>query len=414
MLKKIAQHLRNNRPVSSGKRSVVFYQHCYYHHYYLAKALARRGWDAISVSLEDPASPNYHFYHGEDVNLYDADPEKFQRNVAEFYRESLERFDLMHFAGDGHLSFFPENYTHPNPPDILRWKSLGKKIAYTTSGCNSGIMQESIREWAAKDGRDPICDNCTYQSNELVCSTHRNLSWGLRAERHCDLIFADNAPALDLLQSYKTIRDPVSSAMDPAVWHPNLRIPEKFRISREPGELLIYHSFGNYSERIADARNPKGTPYVAAAVERLKKEGHKLKFIFVSGVTNLEARYTQAQADIVVDQLHFGRYGATAKECMMLGKPVICYINLHEMSPEFVIPCMKELPLVSAGPETLYFTLKDLISNPAVRREIGAQGSKYMLKWHSADECAKRYEQIYDRMMSSEMHAFALEKLNQK
>src|SRR5437867_11446411 len=47
-----------------ANRSVVFLHNSYYHFYYLAQALRRRGWDAITVSLEDPHGPQALYYHG--------------------------------------------------------------------------------------------------------------------------------------------------------------------------------------------------------------------------------------------------------------------------------------------------------------------------------------------------------------
>ena len=45
---------------------------------------------------------------------------------------------------------------------------------------------------------------------------------------------------------------------------------------------------------------------------------------------NKDVRFIQVQADIVVDQLNYGRYGAQAREGMMLGRPTVCYINKSE------------------------------------------------------------------------------------
>lgn len=55
---------------SEKGRNVVFLHNSYYHFYYLAQALRRRGWDALTVSLEDPNGPHANYYHGEDVNLF--------------------------------------------------------------------------------------------------------------------------------------------------------------------------------------------------------------------------------------------------------------------------------------------------------------------------------------------------------
>jgi hypothetical protein len=81
------------------------------------------------------------------------------------------------------------------------------------------------------------------------------------------------------------------------------------------------------------------------------------------------------------------------------------------MSKEFVVPCMSELPLVSATTETLYDILKDLVLNREKRLVIGEKGSQYMLKWHAADACAERYEKIYDAMMGNKLYEAHLKKL---
>ena len=139
------------------------------------------------------------------------------------------------------------------------------------------------------------------------------------------------------------------------------------------------------------------------AIDRLKANGYPVRLIFVTGMRNLDVRFIQSQADIVVDQLNFGRYGAMAKETMMLGKPVICYVNRHEMKPGLEVPCIKELPLVSSTEEDLYETLRSLVENPGRRRAIGDAGYQYMLKWHSADACALRYEGVYDALMAGKL-----------
>src|SRR5215467_7308132 len=62
---------RISRAVTPAKkRNVLFLHNSYYHFYYLARALRRRGWDAIVVSLEDLNGPNARYYHAEDVNLF--------------------------------------------------------------------------------------------------------------------------------------------------------------------------------------------------------------------------------------------------------------------------------------------------------------------------------------------------------
>src|SRR5207247_11086104 len=118
---------------------------------------------------------------------------------------------------------------------------------------------------------------------------------------------------------------------------PDHEIPEKYRRPRAPGEMIVYHSVGNHALRARNGRDLKGTGATIAAVERLRGEGVPVRLEFVTDVPNKEVRFIQAQADIVVDQLNHGRYGAQAREGMMLGKPTVCYINRNEPDRKSVV-----------------------------------------------------------------------------
>ena len=385
------------------RRSVVFLHNSYYHFFYLARALRDRGWDAVTVSLESPQGPNANYYHGEDINLYSDSPKEFERNRQLFLRKALKRFELLHFAGDGCMSLFPDQFAAEDPWDIILWKQYGKKVAYTISGCNSGVAQSTVASWSALDGGRVVCDKCVWQVQPDVCNDAKNLAWGRKVERFCDLIFSETIPALDFVSSAKTIREPISMCLDPTFWHPNIEIPEEFRIKRQPGELLVYHSMGNYELRSRGGRNIKGTGFVQDAVERMKQEGIPVRLVFATGMKNQHVRFLQAQCDVIVDQLNYGRYGATAREALMLGKPAICYINSHEFPPYAPPLCMKELPLVSATENTIYEVLRGLLKDEERRVALSKAGRAYALKWHSAEACADRYEQIYDQLMRGEV-----------
>jgi hypothetical protein len=390
------------------RRSVVFLHHSYYHFYYLAQALRRRGWDAVTVSLEAPGGPHANFFHGEDVNLYSPDCSQFTYNLEEFFAHAKKRFGLLHFAGDGHMSFFPHYYASDEPPDIMEWRALGHKIAYTISGCNSGVAQSSVTQWSRTDGGS-VCDKCPWQQEPSVCSDAKNLAWGQKVDQFCDVIFTEASPALDYQASAKAVREPTTMCLDPSFWRPDLPVPQRFRIPRNDRELLVYHAFGNMDARTRNGRNIKGTGVVRAAVERLQAEGVPVRLVFVTGMKNVEVRFMQVQCDVIVDQLNYGRYGATAREGMMLGKPTVCYINRNEPRPEHALACMGELPLVSATEHTIYEVLRDLLLDPAKRAAIGQASRTYALKWHSADACAERYERLYDDVMNGRIGPYPTE-----
>ena len=354
----------------------------------------------MSASIEDPNGANAIYYHGEDVNLFDPDPERYNRNLVDFCAEVEQRFAMVHFYGVGRMSIFPALFDTRRtfdalPTDFLRLRHLGVKIGYSVCGCYDGVAQSSVKAWSG------ACDRCVWQNQPHVCADQANLAWGHKVHMMCDLVATEGFPALDWQgEGAKVFRDPLTTALDPDFWRPDLEIPEKYRLPRQPGEMIVYHGVGNYRLRARGGRDLKGTGATVAAIERLRGEGVPVRLEFVTNVPNKEVRFIQAQADIVVDQLNYGRYGAQAREGMMLGKPTVCHINRDEPPGAEHLESIETCPLVSANEQTIYDVLKDLLGDPARRRAIGEASRKFALRWHSADACAERFEAVYDRLMS--------------
>jgi hypothetical protein len=381
------------------RRSVVFLHNSYYNFFYLAAALRRRGWDALSVSLEDPQGPNARFYHGEDVNLFDPDPEQYRRNIATFFKEVEARFQMVHFYGRGHMSFFPEMFDDTSdysliPEDFLHLRRRGIKIGYSVCGCLDGVAQSSVTAWSG------ACNRCVWQHQPAICADLRNLAWGHKVRMTCDLVATEGFPALDWQGAPgKIFREPLTTALDPEFWRPDLDIPERRRLPRVPGELIVYHGVGNHDLRARQGRDLKGTGAVMAAIERLRAEGAPVRLEFITDLPNTEVRFVQAQADIIVDQLNYGRYGAQAREGMMLGRPTVCFIDKSEPGGAEKLQSIETCPLISATEATIYDVLTDLLSDEQKRRRIGLESRAFAMKWHSADACAKRFEEVYDRLL---------------
>jgi hypothetical protein len=389
------------RKQQSSHRSVLFLHNSYYHHLYLAQALRRRGWDALSVSLERPESPNRLFYHGEDLSLWDADPGRLKDRLNRFFDTIEERFALVHFYGMGLLGLFPVNWENAVAPETMPWDLLelrrrGVRFSYSPSGCLDGVSQTAFRNYTG------VCRKCVWELRPDICCDARNLVWARKLELTCDMVAIDLDWPLEARQGAKYFREPLMDALDPEVWRPELEVPDHLILPREPGEFIVYHAVGNYETRRANGRDIKGTGAVFAAVDRLRAEGLKVRLEFVSDMPSTQVRYIQCQADVVVDQLNYGRYGANAREAMMLGKPTICFIDPRQPDGVPPSPALAECPLVSANEETVYEVLKDLLHSPEKRRQIGAASRAYAMKWHSADACAERLEEVYDRIMAGQ------------
>ncbi|MBY0384905.1 glycosyltransferase [bacterium] len=383
------------------KRSVVFLHNAYYNFFYLARALRDRGWDAVSVSVDPKSNPDYQFFHGEDINLWHDNPFKYKKNVEKFFKIVKRKYKMVHFYSMGRMSFFSENWDTEStwsqiPKDFMELKQSGIKIGYTHSGCLDMVSQSAFYKWSGG-----ACDRCIHQLNPSICSDSRNLAWGKKIHQYCDLICIETDPIIDYKSGFKIFREPLTFAIDKSIWSDNLKIPPHLLFKKEKDEVIVYHAVGNYHTRTNETRNIKGTKAIVTAIENLRKKNYNVSLRFVTNAPSLEVRYIQAQCDIIVDQLNYGRYGATAREGMMLGKPVVCFTNKNELASEFQSECILETPLINATEESIEKVLEDLIQNPKKRKDIGQESRKHAIKWWSAESCAERYELVYDNLLKN-------------
>ena len=381
----------------SNQRSVLFLHNCYYNFYYLAKALRERGWDAISVSMEDLKSPNSQFFHGSDLNLYNENPELYKNNIINFFNEAKSRFKMVHFYGGGGMSFFPEFFSKFSIPfDFLELKRLGIKIGYSHNGCLDLVSKDSFRAWS-----NNCCNKCCWKNNPSVCSNQINLAWGKKVSAMCDLICIETDPMLDYKNGPNVYLDPLTFALCEDHWTLKEPIPEKFVLPKKPGEIFVLHSMGNHKMRTKDMVNIKGTSSIFDAVQRLQSEGYLISLMFHDDVKSYDMRYIQAQADIAVDQLNYGRHGATARETMMLGVPTICNLNLDVKTSGKISEYFTNTPIIHADEQSVYDVLKDLVISSEKRKAIGLASREYAIKWWGAKACAQRFESVYDKLQKS-------------
>jgi hypothetical protein len=380
------------------RHSALFLHNNYYHFNCLAAGLRKRGWDVLTVSLESPASPQQQFFHGEDLNLFDTDPAVMVSRSRDFFRTVPERYGALHFSGQGCPTFFTETMENGEHPQILPWDFLELRrhrmtIGYMPSGCTDGGLQSSIHELTGG-----LCDRCVWQLRPDVCSDARSLAWNRKLALLCDWVGLECDHATPERISRKSVYGPVVTTLDPDRWHPDIEVPEDMRIDRRPGEILVYHAVGNYASRRAGDRDIKGTGAVVAAIEQLKGEGLPVRLIFAHDIPSTRVRFLQVQADIVVDQLNYGRYGANARESMMLGRPTICRLSALQAAPLQPLRPILQAPLKNADEQSVVDVLRALVLDREGRLELGRRSREFALAWHGQDACAERYERVIDRV----------------
>lgn len=385
-------------PAEPKRRSALFLHHSYYHFNCLSDGLRRRGWDAMTVSLANPNSPDQQFFHGEDLSLFDPDPKIMREKTRAFFRTVPERFGALHFYGMGHASFFPELFENSERPvqppfDFFELRRHQTIIGFMPSGCLDGAPQSAIRELSGN-----VCAKCVWETNPRVCSDQRSTAWAKRLERVCDWIGIEGDWPAGPRTGDKYVHGPVVTTLDTEAWRPDLVVPDEFKVKRAPGTILVYHAVGNYATRRTGDRDIKGTGAVMAAIDRLKAEGLPLQLYFATNVPSRVVRFIQVQADIVIDQLNYGRIGANARESMMLGRPVIVRLDPRQggqLPPQRQV---QEAPLVDATEQNVTDVLRELVQSPSRRADLGRRAREFAVAWHGSDACAERYEKVIDRI----------------
>jgi hypothetical protein len=133
-------------------------------------------------------------------------------------------------------------------------------------------------------------------------------------------------------------------------------------------------------------RDVKGTGHVIAAVEALRHEGVSVRLDLIEDMTHGEALSRLAAADLVVDQLVLGWYGAVAVEAMALGRPVLAYIRENESEDN---PFGSKLPIVRTTAGTLAADLRALAVDRVARHALAAAGRRFVEEEHDPRRIAR-------------------------
>jgi glycosyltransferase involved in cell wall biosynthesis len=145
-------------------------------------------------------------------------------------------------------------------------------------------------------------------------------------------------------------------------------------------------------------RRINGTHHLERAVMELRDEGLRIDLRILEGRPNEEIRTAMRAADIVADQFLDPGYGMTPIEAMAVGKPMVT--RMSPISEELRTESLRSCPLVDANPENLREQLRDLITNPQQRRELGEAGRDFVLKNHSYEALGRDWELVIQHAWS--------------
>ena len=284
---------------------------------------------------------------------------------AAFLARSLSKYDVFHFNFGQAL--LPQ--VRSLGVDLPLLRALGKRVYMTFQGCDAR-QTAFLREHC-----EISC--CGRTRGEGLCRAEQDRDKRnaiAYAARHCHRLFCVNP---DLLRFVPNAEFVPYASVDPRAIEP--------APSSCSGRLTIAHAPTN--------RAVKGTDAILRALASLRAK-HDFNLLLVEGVPHGEAMSMYARADLVIDQLRVGWYGALAVEAMALAKPVISYVRESDL--EFLPRAMAdELPVISATKESIAHVVDDLLGLPHRLRALGERGRAYVERWHDPRMIAKRLLAIY-------------------
>ena len=144
----------------------------------------------------------------------------------------------------------------------------------------------------------------------------------------------------------------------------------------------------------------KGTDDLLAAIERLRGDGLRVELDLIERAPNERVREAMQRADVLADQFVAPGYGLAAIEGMASGLPVLCNLDDPIATPLFDEGSfLGECPIVSTPPERLEETLRRLVGDPGLRRELGTAGRRYVEKYHSYAAAQHLFGAVHERLL---------------
>ncbi|HLO13695.1 MAG TPA: hypothetical protein VK206_02625 [Anaerolineales bacterium] len=169
----------------------------------------------------------------------------------------------------------------------------------------------------------------------------------------------------------------VQQAIDLQYWRPERAEPQ----SADDGIIRIAHA--------PSLRRKKGTEFVVESVRELKAMGLPVELVLIEKVPFHEVKALYEMCDLGVDQVLYGWYGKVAIELMALGRPVVCYIDpqWHQYRAD--------MPIVNGHPSQLTNELRKLVTDAALRRQLGEQGQTFVRQHHDVRCIIEQSLQLY-------------------
>jgi hypothetical protein len=341
-----------------------------------AHALSR-GERALGLESEVLASTRNWLDYPADINLdlheVRSNAAKMLRLVAAFARVR-NRYDVFHFNGGSSLIFSA-------PRGIIHWDlpfyPKRSRLFVTYNGCDARQKFPTMRRLAVAACHDPRCWHgmCNFGAYD-----ERRRDGIAKMSRHVRHLWAVNPDLLHFLPPEK------SSFLPYAVGGEGIEhSPPRFG-----RRLVVCHAPTN--------REAKGTAFILSALDRLaRSHPGRFEVRLIERMPHREALAAYRDADLVIDQVLVGWYGALAVEAMRMGKPVVARVNpddLHFLPPRMASDVLETV--INAEPASLYDVLVRCVEDERFLRQRAQAGNDYATRWHDPRYVAELTREKYE------------------
>lgn len=145
------------------------------------------------------------------------------------------------------------------------------------------------------------------------------------------------------------------------------------------------------------SRDFKGSTFILEGLEILKKRYNNIEVQIIENIPHKEALKLYGEADLVIDQVLIGWYGAFGVEAMKMGKPLAVYIREEDL--RFIPKAMGEDvkdAIINITPFNIVEKLSLYIENQDLLKQKAQAGLAYSNKWHDPLYVAGIVKSVYE------------------
>lgn len=351
-------------------RAVLFVLPDYHSSFALRDALRELGW--ISEILVSTGYDTRYLYSEDVIRQWEpASTENRLGRLVNIFASLIQYFCLsLRFKYHIHYSrlHFPASF-ELNLPAPLRKRGVHLAIAaarligvvhvHVPAGCRD----EASKKIFQKVGGGDVCGNCGYFE---LCDDTENELYLARARRYAHFsIDSGFYESTDL-----NVRPVRIKVLDAERWRPNVHTGTE--------RVVVLHSHALES-RSKSERNIKGTPVINEVMKRVCERHEHVEYRLVTGLSSRQMLSEQQQAQIVIDQIHYGHWGSSGIEAMGTGAVVVAFLrpewmaNFRRKFPQY----SELIPVVSATAETLESVIEQLVTDEKRRQDLSTQSVEF-------------------------------------